>query len=392
MPVRGSRLDGTGPVAGPAQSGLDRLLRRLVAAVRVSSTVVGGVVAVVGLAPPARPSWVVPAVAGLLLWSALYAWLVLGRGSARLLAAVDVLVVVALCLSRDGLVAAEALQVSAGTSWVDVVAGASVCTAQWVLRQPLGVSAGLVIAAAAALGSPGSWEAPVVLIVTTLLAAGATVVLHREAAASDAAHAEEAESRRSAEVRAAVRTDERDQQRRLHDTVLATLTMVNTGSIGRDSVALRGRAREDLAVIESLRTDAGAGSAARRSARLDLMLRSAVAAPGPGTPIDVTIDVPAAEVPADVAAAITQSVVEALTNVARHARTGTACVTAHGAGGGVRVLVADEGAGFDPAAVPAHRRGIRESIQGRMRSVGGNAGVTSRPGAGTTIELWWPDG
>ena len=72
---------------------------------------------------------------------------------------------------------------------------------------------------------------------------------------------------------------------------------------------------------------------------------------------------------------------EALTNVARHAGPARARVHAGPAdGGGVTVEVADDGAGFDPAAVPASRRGIRESLVGRMAAVGGTAAVSSVPG------------
>jgi signal transduction histidine kinase len=46
--------------------------------------------------------------------------------------------------------------------------------------------------------------------------------------------------------------------------------------------------------------------------------------------------------------------------------------------------------GFDRAAVPADRRGVAESIEGRMRRAGGNATVTSSPGAGTEVELRLP--
>jgi signal transduction histidine kinase len=37
--------------------------------------------------------------------------------------------------------------------------------------------------------------------------------------------------------------------------------------------------------------------------------------------------------------------------------------------------------------VPADRRGVRESIVGRMERNGGRARLTSAPGAGTEVEL-----
>jgi len=54
------------------------------------------------------------------------------------------------------------------------------------------------------------------------------------------------------------------------------------------------------------------------------------------------------------------------------------------------VFVRDRGVGFDRAAVPADRRGVAESIEGRMRRAGGIATVTSAPGSGTEVELTLP--
>ncbi len=375
---------------GAATSDLDRLLTRLLVGARLLGALVAAAVAVIGLAPPARASWVLPAAAGLLLWGGLSAALVVRFGRRPLLAAADLMVVVALLLIRDQLLPAAALLASAGTGWIDIVAGTGVCSAQWGLRQPYGWLGGLAIAGASAVAMPGSWEAPVVLVVTTLLAAGATTVLRREAVANDLARAEEVEVRLGAAARAAARADERDQQRRLHDTVLATLTMVNTGSIGRDSVALRRRAEHDLAVIAGLRSSAAPADA---PARIDHVLEAVVAAFTRAEPgVDTVLEAHALEVPRNVADAVGLSVGEALSNVARHANTAAARIVARRDSSTVRVAVRDDGAGFEPAAVPAHRRGLRESIHGRMRAVGGDARVVSRPGAGTTVELWWPAG
>jgi signal transduction histidine kinase len=54
------------------------------------------------------------------------------------------------------------------------------------------------------------------------------------------------------------------------------------------------------------------------------------------------------------------------------------------------VKVTDRGRGFDPELTPPSRRGIRESITGRMQAAGGQAAVSSRPGAGTTVTVSWP--
>ncbi len=56
----------------------------------------------------------------------------------------------------------------------------------------------------------------------------------------------------------------------------------------------------------------------------------------------------------------------------------------------VTAFVRDQGSGFDPAVVPADRRGIADSIIGRMERHGGTATITSRPGAGTEVVLKLP--
>ena len=53
----------------------------------------------------------------------------------------------------------------------------------------------------------------------------------------------------------------------------------------------------------------------------------------------------------------------------------------------LQVFVRDRGPGFDPAAVPADRRGVRESIVGRMERHGGRAAISASPGGGTEVEL-----
>jgi two-component system NarL family sensor kinase len=95
-------------------------------------------------------------------------------------------------------------------------------------------------------------------------------------------------------------------------------------------------------------------------------------------------------IPSPVADLLAACVGEALRNVARHAGTGQAEVTATGGAGWAVVTIADHGRGFDPAATPPSRRGIRESITGRMLAAGGQAAIASRPGAGTTVTVSWP--
>ena len=50
----------------------------------------------------------------------------------------------------------------------------------------------------------------------------------------------------------------------------------------------------------------------------------------------------------------------------------------------------DRGAGFDRAAVAPDRRGIAESIEGRVERAGGTAAIVTAPGSGTEVELRLP--
>lgn len=53
----------------------------------------------------------------------------------------------------------------------------------------------------------------------------------------------------------------------------------------------------------------------------------------------------------------------------------------------VSLFVRDRGRGFDPEAVTEDRKGIAESIRGRMARSGGTAAIRSSPGAGTEVAL-----
>ncbi|MER7798181.1 PspC domain-containing protein [Microbacterium sp. NPDC096154] len=83
---------------------------------------------------------------------------------------------------------------------------------------------------------------------------------------------------------------------------------------------------------------------------------------------------------------------EAMLNAARHAG-GEVSVYIEGSVGAVDVFVRDRGPGFDPQDVPADRLGVRESIVGRMRRVGGSAAVApGAGGVGTQVHIRFPAG
>jgi signal transduction histidine kinase len=80
---------------------------------------------------------------------------------------------------------------------------------------------------------------------------------------------------------------------------------------------------------------------------------------------------------------------EALRNVEQHARATAVWVELRREGDMMRVLVRDNGAGFDPLAPRAAGGGIALMRQ-RQRARGGKFTVSSSAGNGTVIEAWLP--
>lgn len=79
---------------------------------------------------------------------------------------------------------------------------------------------------------------------------------------------------------------------------------------------------------------------------------------------------------------------EALTNVAKHARASRVTIGVEETAGAVRLTIADDGVGFDPAAPPGSPTGWGlVTMRERAVGVGARFSVTSRPGEGTTIAL-----
>ncbi len=81
---------------------------------------------------------------------------------------------------------------------------------------------------------------------------------------------------------------------------------------------------------------------------------------------------------------------EALTNAAKHAKTQRISLFSEATDEGVDVFVTDQGVGFELDTVDSARRGISDSIVGRMDRHGGSAAIVSRPGEGTEVHLTMP--
>jgi signal transduction histidine kinase len=127
--------------------------------------------------------------------------------------------------------------------------------------------------------------------------------------------------------------------------------------------------------------------AARRAPRRPLRAAAAEIEEAHGTPIEV-VTVGDRDLD-ERGRALVAAAREALANAVRHAGS-DAPITVFAEmddGGHAEVFVRDRGQGFDLGAVPDDRRGVRESIVGRMARHGGRAAVHSTPGQGTEVEL-----
>jgi len=81
---------------------------------------------------------------------------------------------------------------------------------------------------------------------------------------------------------------------------------------------------------------------------------------------------------------------EATVNAAKWSGASVISLFAEVEAGEVSIVVRDRGKGFDPAAVPGDRKGLAESVHGRMTRRGGSVIVNSVQGEGTKVTLTMP--
>lgn len=190
-------------------------------------------------------------------------------------------------------------------------------------------------------------------------------------------------SRRAARERAErIRGDERAEvAAHLHDSVLQTLALIQRRSDDpREVAAIARRQERELRLWLSGRSE-------RPDVELMAALRAAAAAVELEHAVEIDVVTSGAWPLDDRTTALLAAAREAMTNAARHAGDARVSVFAEQAGDRIEVFVRDRGTGFDVDAVPTDRRGVRESIVGRMRRAGGRATITSGPETGTEVEL-----
>ncbi|MEV3987381.1 ATP-binding protein [Streptomyces sp. NPDC049837] len=336
-------------------------------------------------------------------WSLLYpAWLSSGARPRALLAA-DLAVMTGLCLTQA--LTVPATQPSHGSTWI-LVAVSFVAVGYQFTHPPLtgALVAGYlaaadlagVVVAGAVQDRPDAWPAALPnigwLLVQAAMSRGLYAVVHRRGRAADAAAAEAAGARQALRVAEARRGAERTHLATLHDTACATLLMASLPGASIRPEVVRAQAGRDLRRLTAEERPDG-DAELKADLKADLMeelsrelLRHPVRAGlryAHDGPDRVSLWRPAV-------VALRDSCGEALRNVARHAGVDEARVTVARRGEGAVVTVEDRGRGFDVAAVPGHRQGLSRSVVGRMRAIGGDAEVVSRPGEGTRVRLEWP--
>jgi signal transduction histidine kinase len=180
-----------------------------------------------------------------------------------------------------------------------------------------------------------------------------------------------------------IRTQERAElAAHLHDSVLQTLALMQKRADEPREVAALARRQE-----RELRAWLNAGSRREPGVSLAAALEAAVAEieDAHGVPVEV---VAVGDKRLDERAeALVGATREAVLNAVKFAPDAAISVYAEVRGDRAEVFVRDRGPGFDLAAIPPDRRGLRESVLGRMERHGGSAEIHTRPGEGTEVEL-----
>jgi len=180
-----------------------------------------------------------------------------------------------------------------------------------------------------------------------------------------------------------IRSQERsDVGAHLHDSVLQTLALIQRSAEDPKRVTSLARTQERelrswLAGEQTQSSDQSlAGALEAAAAEVDAASGSSIELVAVG---DCDLD--------ERAASVLAAAREAMLNAAKFGGLRPISVYAELSRSRIQVFVRDRGAGFDPSAVPAERRGVRESIVGRMQRAGGRASVRSTAEQGTEVEL-----
>lgn len=191
----------------------------------------------------------------------------------------------------------------------------------------------------------------------------------------------EAEAALDAERADRIRAEERAElAAHLHDSVLQSLALIQRNPEDHDEVRAiaRKQERELRQWLSGASSDESSFAAAIAVVAEDVEQRHRVAVElvvvGDGS-LDGRLE------------ALLGAAREAMVNAANHSGASSVSVYAEIDSRAASVFVRDRGDGFDVESVPADRRGLSESIHGRMQRSGGSAEVVTAPGSGTEVRL-----
>jgi signal transduction histidine kinase len=187
----------------------------------------------------------------------------------------------------------------------------------------------------------------------------------------------------SEERRKRIRSEERaEMAAQLHDSVLQTLALIQRTDDRDEAVALaRGQERELRAWLygRAGTTDVVSAALDEMAGRVERLHHVSVDTVVVG---DTRLD--------DKLRAVVDACGEATMNAAKHSGAKQIAVFVEIEPELVTAYVRDDGKGFDRATVPEDRRGIADSIVGRIERNGGTATINSAAGEGTDVEIRLP--
>ncbi len=193
-----------------------------------------------------------------------------------------------------------------------------------------------------------------------------------------------------AERQARIRAEERaEMASRLHDSVLQTLALIQRRSDDPLQVVSLARAqeRELRAWLFDGKAPGSMDGRARTVADGIRLIQQEVEAQHGIVVEAISVGDCALD---DDLGALLAAAREATVNSAKWSGAGAVSLFVEVEPAAVSVYVRDRGRGFDPAAIPADRKGLAESVTARMERRGGSATIRSTPGEGTEVVLTMP--
>jgi len=219
-------------------------------------------------------------------------------------------------------------------------------------------------------------------------------MLRQAAAAVDAAQLNALDKYEHAVRQHATETERVEVDSIVHDTVLATLLSAAGARSPKAAGLAAAMARNALARLDEAASASAGDETVIPFSALSRRIRDAAAAIASSFVVIEEKFAPLT-VPVHASEALYSATVQAMVNSLEHAGPAGASVTRTltmrpNLQGGCTIEIADTGVGFDPAAVPSERLGLRVSIRERVTSAGGSVRVHAGIGQGTRIIIDWP--